>query len=66
MYKGRGGLLKQRAEYSTHFGLSTVAELPGNRLQGREVKQEVGQRSGDAASDFFNTVNHRQAAVNGS
>lgn len=31
-------LLRQRAEYSTHFGLSTVAGLPDNRLQGREDK----------------------------
>lgn len=31
-------LLRQRAEYRTHFGLSTVAGLPDNRLDGREVK----------------------------
>lgn len=38
-----GALLRQRVEYSPHFGLSTVARLPDMTLLGREVKWEVGQ-----------------------
>lgn len=32
-----------------------------NRLQGREVEREVGQWSGDAASDYY-AINHQAAA----
>lgn len=60
-----GVCLRQRAECSTHFGLSTVAGLPDNWLQGREVKWEVGQRSGNSASDYCRKKINHQAAVNG-
>lgn len=54
-----GAFLRQRAKYSTHLVLSTVAGLPDNRLQGREVKWEVGQWGGNTASDYcHNMINH--------
>lgn len=57
-------LLRQSAD----FGVQTVAVLPDNRLQGREVKREVGQWSRAAFNAAFDycrsTINH-QTAVNG-
>lgn len=59
-----GAFLRQRAECSTHFGLSTVAGLSDNRLQGRKVKWGVGECSGNAASDFCRNTIYHWATVN--